>query len=159
MRPFSRLEASALLLVAAFSAPARGAEPAPLPARPAASAEATLAAGPIRLEVAAGESRANALGVATSERPAVFLFAPPVGVALTLGVSSKSGEGRLSIYEPGSERALPGTEPEAGAVRWIGMLSKPGEHRLVVHTRGAETPVRLEVSVDRHLDFAGSAEE
>jgi len=97
--------------------------------------------------------------IVNSTSPAEFLFAPPVGVALTLGVSSKSGEGRLSIYEPGSERALPGTEPEAGAVRWIGMLSKPGEHRLVVHTRGAETPVRLEVSVDRHLDFAGSAEE
>lgn len=158
MRPSPLLAAGALLL-AAFPLPARSAEPSPLPARPTASAEATLAAGPVRLEVAAGESRASALGVATLDRPAVFLFAPPTGVALTLGVASKSGEARLSIYEPGSERALPGTEPEAGAVRWIGLLSKPGEHRLVVHTRGAETPVRIEVSVDRHLDFAGTSEQ
>jgi hypothetical protein len=142
------------LVAAAAPVATPAAGQAPLGARQTASAEAALAvAAPIRVEFPEGRSDATAPAEVTKERPATFLLAVPQGVALTLGVSSKSGAARLSIYEEGSERALAGTEPEAGCVRWIGQATRPGGLRVVVHTAGEPTPVRLEVTLNRDLDF------
>lgn len=156
MRPPRRT--FALLCLAALATAAGGVEP-PLAARPAASAEASLtAATPIRVELAAGQSEVTLPADAAPGRPATFLFAAPVGVALTLGVSSKSGGAYLSIYEAGSERPLAGTEPTSGCVRWIGQSTHAGDLRIVVHTAGEATPVRLEVQLHRDLDFTGKLE-
>ncbi len=138
--------------------PAPGAAQTPLAARPAASAEAVLApAGPIRVDIPAGQSQATVPADVAAGQPATFLFAAPPGVALTIGVSSKSNGARLSIYEGSSERALPSTEPEVGCVRWIGQTASPDGLRIVVHTTGEATPVRLEVLLQRDLDFSGKA--
>lgn len=127
---------------------------APLGARPAASAEAALdASAPIRVEFPEGRADATAPAEVTKERPATFLLAVPQRVALTLGLTSRSGAARLSIYEQGSERALAGTEPEAGCVRWIGQATRADGLRVVVHTAGEPTPVRLEITLNRDLDF------
>ncbi len=126
----------------------------PLGARPTASAESQLAARPpIRVEFAAEEKQKTTPADVERARPATFLLAVPTKVALTIGVSSQTGAARLSIYEEGSERALAGTEPESGCVRWIGQATRPGGLRVVVHTQGEPTPVRLEVTLDRDLDF------
>lgn len=147
------------LLAVVALAPAASARQAPLVARPAASAEASLAAAaPIRVEIPEGQSQATVPAEVAPGRPATFLFAAPPGVALTLGVSSKSGAARLSVYEAGAERALAGTEPEAGCVRWIGQSHAAGGLRVVVHTTGEPTPVRLEVQVQRDLDFSGKTD-
>lgn len=156
MRPLPILSLSLLILGAPGAA--SGAGQAPLAARPAASAEAALApAGPIRVEIPAGQNQATVPADVAPGQPATFLFAAPPGVALTIGVSSKSNAARLSIYEGSSERALPATEPEAGCVRWIGQAASADGLRIVVHTTGEPTPVRLEVLVQRDLDFSGKA--
>ena len=134
----------ALSVAAAAAASAQ----TPLAARPTASAEATLApAGPIRVEIPPGQTQATVPAEVDATRPATFHFTPPAGAMVTIGVASKSNGARLSVYESGSERALVGTEPEAGCVRWIGRASRPGDLRVVVHTTGEATPVRLEVEV------------
>ena len=96
-------------------------------------------------------------GVAKPDRPAIFLVTVPAKTALTVGVASKTNEARLSIFEPGAATPIHGTQPDWGTVRWIGQSRVGGELRVVVFTAGAETPVRLEISIDRHLDF--NAEE
>lgn len=156
MRPARTLPVSLLALLALGAAP--GATQTPIAARPTASAEAVLApAGPIRVEIPAGQSQATVPADVAPGQPATFLFAAPPGVALTVGVVSKSNAARLSIYEGSSERALPATEPEAGCVRWIGQTASADGLRIVVHTTGEPTPVRLEVLVQRDLDFSGKS--
>jgi hypothetical protein len=132
---------------------------APVAALPNASPEASIAPAELRFELPAGESRGTMLGTAAAGRPAVFLVPVPAKTALTIGVQSKTNEARFSIFEAGSEAPLAGTRPEDGAVRWIGQSDRGGDLRVVVHTRGAETPVRLEVSIDHHLDFEGTRGE
>jgi hypothetical protein len=151
-----------LALFAASSSLAQdggGVAGAPVGGRPNASPEASIAPGELRFAFPAGESRGTMLGSAVAGRPAVFLVPVPARTALTIGVQSKTNEARFSIYEAGSEAPLAGTRPEDGAVRWIGQSNRGGDLRVVVHTRGAETPVRLEVSIDRHLDFEGTRGE
>lgn len=94
----------------------------------------------------------SATGVTvTSERPGEFLVFPPKAM-ISVGVSSKSGEARLSLYRGESETALTGTAPSDGAIRWIGELSGPEMVRVVVHTKGVETPVRVEVSIESRAE-------
>ncbi len=146
------VSAITLLTTVALMVSARADEPtfaAPVSLQSDASSEARLAPAPLRLEIPAGEKKGMAMGAVAADRRALILFTPPAGAMISIGVSSKSGEARLSIYEPGAETALAGTSEETGMIRWIGTLSKPGDHRLVVHTKGVETPIRLEVTVDR----------
>lgn len=141
-----------------IAAPAAPAQP-PLGARPTASAESELATRPpIRVEFAAAEAQKTTPAEVDRDHAATFLLAVPARVALTIGVSSKSGAARLSIYEEGAERALAGTEPEAGCVRWIGQATGQGGLRVVVHTLGEPTPVRLEVTLNRDLDFNAASD-
>jgi hypothetical protein len=128
---------------------------APMGAKPTASPEGSLrpAPEPIRFVFPEGQSRGEVEGVAGPGRPAVFLVTVPARTALTVGVASKSNEARFSIYEEGSSEPIHGTQPDWGAVRWIGQSRKGGELRVVVFTSGVETPVRLQVSIDRELDF------
>lgn len=146
---------AALLACAALAVPTASFGQVPLAASATASPEATLAkpAEPIRVEIPTGSAKATAPATVGPERTATFLFAAPARAALTIGVASQSGEARLTIYEPGATRPAPGTERETGCIRWIGQSTTGGELRIEVHTTGAETPVRLEVSIDRHLDF------
>lgn len=143
MRPIPAAVLACFLATAAVAA-----REAPLAARATASPEA-----PIRVAVPAGDSKATAPATVGPGRDATFLFAAPSRVALTIGVASQSGEARLTIYEPGTDRPAAGTEREAGCIRWIGQSRTGGDLRIEVHTSGEETPVRLEVSIDRQLDF------
>lgn len=139
------------LLLAAPGLPLRGLEVAfdpPVAAGGTASGEARLTSPPTRIEIPAGASRGSAMGSVAPDRPAEFLFQPPSGAMISVGASSKSGEARLSLYRGEAEKALAGTAPSDGAIRWIGALSGPEALRIVVHTRGAETPVRVEVSIE-----------
>lgn len=149
MRPIPAAVLACFLATAAVAA-----REAPLAARATASPEAAIgAAAPIRVAVPAGDSKATAPATVGPGRDATFLFAAPSRVALTIGVASQSGEARLTIYEPGTDRPAAGTEREAGCIRWIGQSRTGGDLRIEVHTSGEETPVRLEVSIDRQLDF------
>lgn len=143
MRPIPAAVLACFLATAAVAA-----REAPLAARATASP-----AAPIRVAVPAGDSKATAPATVGPGRDATFLFAAPSRVALTIGVASQSGEARLTIYEPGTDRPAAGTEREAGCIRWIGQSRTGGDLRIEVHTSGEETPVRLEVSIDRQLDF------
>jgi len=143
------LVAAFLLATPALSTPgAEVAFSAPVAAAPAASDEARLVEPPARLEIPAGQTKGSAMGSAAPGRPAEFLFDAPAAAMLSIGASSKSGEARLSLYPEGKEQALSGTAPSDGAIRWIGSPGA-GTLRIVVHTQGAETPVRVEVSVER----------
>jgi len=147
------------LFVVALVAPARGdAPPAPLPAQPSASGEARLATAPIRIEIPEGERKAFAMGSVAPGHDAEFLFSPPRGAMLAVGVSSKSGEARLSIYAADGNEELPGTRRESGAIRWIGAGPDGKDLRIVVHTKSQESPVRVEVSIEAPAQEAPAVE-
>jgi hypothetical protein len=141
--------AATLALMATGAPAAEQSAPMPLAARSSASGEARLPPPPERLEIPAGQTSVTAMGTVAADRPAVFLFAPPAGAMLSIAVASKTGDARLSLYEPGATTAVNGTSEQVGAIKWIGTLTRPGDHRVVIHTRGAETPIRVEVKIER----------
>lgn len=88
------------------------------------------------------------MGEVAPGRDAEFLFDAPADAMVSVGVASKSGEARVSVYDAGKDEAYPGTEREAGAIRWVGSMTSGEKLSIVVHTQGQETPVRVEVSLD-----------
>jgi hypothetical protein len=87
-------------------------------------------------------------GTAAPEEPLWFSLTLPASWRTTIGISSRSGKARITLYPANKLRPLPGTERETGCIRWIGQPS-PGVPLLIeVHTAGEPTPIRLDLLLE-----------
>ncbi len=117
-----------------------------LPLRPSASPGMQLAPVTARvkeLSVALGTSFQEE--TITPDRPAFYSVTLPNSWRTTIGVSSRSGKARITLYQGGSNQPLAGTEPATGCIRWIGRPAVGTPLLIEVHTTGEATPIRLEL--------------
>lgn len=103
---------------------------------------------PVKVVFAAGRNRHLVEGTVREGSPAVVLWEAPVGRMLNAQAMSDGNHARVSVYQPGAEKADGGTAPEDGAIRWIGECTTPGEMRFEVHTRSSsDAPFKLGLEI------------
>ena len=103
---------------------------------------------PVKAVFAAGRNRHLVEGMVRAGSPAVVVWEAPVGRMLNVQAMSDDNHARVSVYQPGSDRADGGTAPEDGAIRWIGECTKSGEMRFEVHTQSTtDAPYKLGLEI------------
>ena len=147
LEPSSNPAPRSLLTLVALG-PAPGAAQAPLAARPAASAEAVLAAGGADPRRRSRPARARRDGARrrrarSARRPSCWRCRP---AWRSPSASPRSRTARAAVDLRGELRARAGEHRAGGRLRALDRADRPpGGLRIVVHTAGEPTPVRLEV--------------
>lgn len=85
------------------------------------------------------------LGTVAAGQAVRYAIVVPAAWRATIGVSSRSGEARISLYQGSTDKPLMGTERETGCIRWTGRPEVQVPLEIEVHTSGGETPFRLEL--------------